>query len=179
MSWDARSQGTSRVPCAIWLDPAGAARREIAAEFVMAFAMEAFDGCLFDGSVHSLDLVVGPGMFDLYPAMFDADARFANWTPLSVTEVGQGGDKVLRSRAVAIFRLWDEAQYKRTLKFYRWQRRGRACPWRFRYGSSHLNFFFAGLPASTLGRREIPWRCRQHAREVRQIANMDHDNEER
>lgn len=37
----------------------------------MAFVMEAFDGCLFDGPVHSLDLTIGPGMLWLGEAVLD------------------------------------------------------------------------------------------------------------
>ena len=31
----------------------------------------AFDGGVFDGSIHALDLSVGPGMIGLSPPMFD------------------------------------------------------------------------------------------------------------
>lgn len=37
----------------------------------MAVAMEAFDGCVLDRSVHPLDLAVGPGMVRLGEAMLE------------------------------------------------------------------------------------------------------------
>ena len=42
---------------------------EVLAEVLVAFAVEALDGCFLKGSVHAFDLAVGPGMFRLGEAV--------------------------------------------------------------------------------------------------------------
>ena len=44
---------------------------EMAAQLVVVVIVEAFDGCFLDGSVHALDLSVGPGMLDLGEPVLD------------------------------------------------------------------------------------------------------------
>jgi hypothetical protein len=44
----------------------------VAAEFVVGLVVEALDRGLFDGSVHALDLAVGPRVLGLGEAMIDA-----------------------------------------------------------------------------------------------------------
>ena len=45
--------------------------REMAAKLVVVVVVVAFDGGLFDGAVHALDLTVRPGVRDLCQAMVD------------------------------------------------------------------------------------------------------------
>ena len=43
----------------------------------MSFVVEAFDGCLFEGSVHAFDLSVGPGVLRLSLPVVDVVASAA------------------------------------------------------------------------------------------------------
>jgi hypothetical protein len=42
-------------------------------QLIMAVVMEAFNGCLLDCTVHSLDLTIGPGVIGFRQAMLDAE----------------------------------------------------------------------------------------------------------
>ena len=41
-------------------------------ELLMAIVMIAFNGCVLDGPIHSLDLAIGPGMLDLGEPVLNA-----------------------------------------------------------------------------------------------------------
>jgi hypothetical protein len=43
----------------------------MAAQLILIAEIIAFQGCLFDGAVHPLDLTVGPGVIDLGWSMLD------------------------------------------------------------------------------------------------------------
>ena len=45
---------------------------EMSAQFIMRLVVQALDGDVFDGAVHSLKLAVGPGMLDLGQTVLDA-----------------------------------------------------------------------------------------------------------
>ncbi len=57
---------------------------EVAAELIVGVVVEAPDGCVLDGAVHSLDLAVGPGM---------------PWLGQSVINVGEGAGVFKRVRS--------------------------------------------------------------------------------
>ena len=44
---------------------------EVRAQLVVVFVMEAFDGCLLDGAVHSFDLAIRPGVVRLGQSVLD------------------------------------------------------------------------------------------------------------
>ena len=45
---------------------------QVGAQLIVGLVEVAFDGGVFDGAVHSLDLTIGPRMLDLGQPMFDA-----------------------------------------------------------------------------------------------------------
>jgi len=44
---------------------------QVLTKLIMALVVTAFDGCILDRPVHSLDLAIGPGMFRLGGPVFD------------------------------------------------------------------------------------------------------------
>jgi len=48
---------------------------QMASQLVMAFVIEALDGCLLEGPVHAFDLTIGPWMFGLGQPMIDVGER--------------------------------------------------------------------------------------------------------